>query len=93
MIAEEGKEGGERLAKSGPPFWYPRPPPLTIKCGECGHTDEYGVYCNASIGDAHVRCKGCNACFVVGVEKGDPTDISACTKHKAEDSEEEDEEG
>src|SRR5664279_5816187 len=20
---------GERLAKSGPPFWYPRPPPLT----------------------------------------------------------------
>src|ERR1035441_5310883 len=21
---------GERLAKSGPPFWYPRPPPLTV---------------------------------------------------------------
>jgi len=59
-----------------------------IKCGECGHTDEYSVSCNASIGNAHVRCTGCNACFVVGVEKGEPTDISACTRHKAEDLEE-----
>jgi hypothetical protein len=59
-----------------------------ISCAACGHTDEYDVYCNASVGEAHVRCKGCNACFVVGVEKGDPTDICACTKHKAEDSEE-----
>ena len=59
-----------------------------ISCGECGHTDEYDVGCDASIGNTHVRCKGCNACFVVGVEKGDPTDISECTKHKAEDSEE-----
>src|ERR1035437_5216003 len=29
MIAEEGK-AGERSAKGGPPFWYPRPPPLTF---------------------------------------------------------------
>ena len=28
MIAEEGK-AGDRSAKGGPPFWYPRPPPLT----------------------------------------------------------------
>jgi hypothetical protein len=28
MIEEEGK-AGEPLAKSGPPFWYPRPPPPT----------------------------------------------------------------
>jgi len=59
-----------------------------IRCGECGHTDECSVSCDASIGNAHVRCTGCNACFVVGVEKGEPTDISACTRHKAEDLEE-----
>ena len=29
MIREEGK-AGELSAKSGPPFWYPRPPPLTL---------------------------------------------------------------
>ena len=62
---------------------------LHIRCGDCDHTDQYEVWCNASVGDAHVRCKGCNACFVVGVEKGDPTDISGCTEHEAEDSEEE----
>jgi hypothetical protein len=28
MIEEEGK-ADEPLAKSGPPFWYPRPPPPT----------------------------------------------------------------
>jgi hypothetical protein len=39
-----------------------------------------------------VRCAGCNACFVVGVEKGEPTDISACTRHKAEDLEQDVEE-
>src|ERR1035437_9060897 len=35
MIAEEGK-AGERSAKGGPPFWYPRPPPLTPFWEACG---------------------------------------------------------
>ena len=56
---------------------------LHIECGECGHQDEYDVGCDRSIGNVHVRCKGCNCCLVVGVEKGDVTDISACTRHKA----------
>jgi len=60
---------------------------LHIRCGECGHNDEYDVTCYASVGENHVRCKGCNACFVVGIEKGDATDISACAKHKTEDLE------
>src|SRR5450756_1761886 len=40
MIAEEGK-AGERSAKGGPPFWCPRPPPLTTIgkcCGKCAAT-------------------------------------------------------
>jgi hypothetical protein len=31
------------------------------------------------------RSKNCNGCFIVGVEKGDVTDISACTRHKSDD--------
>jgi hypothetical protein len=55
---------------------------LHIECGECGHQDEYDVACDRSIGNVHVRCKSCNCCFVMGVEKGDVTDISTCTRHK-----------
>jgi Restriction endonuclease len=59
---------------------------LHIECGECGHVDEYNVGCDRSIGSAHVRCKDCNGCFIVGVEKGDVTDISSCTRHKSDDT-------
>ncbi|HEY1204248.1 MAG: restriction endonuclease [Bryobacteraceae bacterium] len=55
---------------------------LHIECGGCGHQDEYDVPCDRSIGNVHVRCKGCNCCLVVGVEKGDVTDISTCTRHR-----------
>src|SRR5664279_484002 len=33
---------GERLAKSGPPFWYPRPPPLTTIGGVMPTTTRFG---------------------------------------------------
>src|ERR1019366_3100324 len=35
---------GERLAKSGPPFWYPRPPPLTL-IRPLGSTTRIGLVC------------------------------------------------
>src|ERR1035437_29067 len=51
---------GARLAKSGPPFWCPRPPPLTetgyhdagerYRCVECGQTGD-----TADVED----CRGC----------------------------------
>jgi hypothetical protein len=62
---------------------------LHIECGECGDVDEYEVGCDRSIGSVHVRCRSCNACFVVGVEKGEVTDISACPRHKGDDPPEE----
>jgi hypothetical protein len=61
---------------------------LHIECGECGYIDDYHVGCDRSIGNVHVRCKSCNACFIVGVEKGDVTDISTCTRHKSDDPDE-----
>src|SRR5665811_1277215 len=52
---------GERLAKGGPPFWYPRPPPLTQNpTSECpttrlqGETKHCGVRGDLSVNLPHV---------------------------------------
>ena len=53
-----------------------------IYCDNCGHIATYGPDGgHSSICEVHVCCESCGQCFVIGMEKGDPCDISACKDH------------
>jgi len=59
-----------------------------VMCGHCGHIAAYSPDgCDASIGNVHLRCAGCDHCFVLGVEKGDVCDIDDCKIHGPSDDE------
>jgi hypothetical protein len=53
-----------------------------LLCGHCGHIATYSPNRGyASICNVHLRCEGCNRCFVLGMEKGDVCDMEECTTH------------
>jgi hypothetical protein len=49
-----------------------------IECGHCGQIATYSPGCAARV---HLRCDGCDRCFVVGTEEGVPCEIRDCRKH------------